>query len=46
MKTVTEWLDISMVVLKQNTGDGNLTIENCKTYIKGDWDIQVDGNKN
>jgi hypothetical protein len=28
-------------------GDVNLTIDsNCKTYIKGDWDIQVDGNKN
>jgi hypothetical protein len=27
-------------------GDVNLTIDsNCKTYIKGDWDIQVDGNK-
>ena len=26
-------------------GDVNLTIDsNCKTYIKGDWDIQVDGN--
>ena len=24
----------------------NLTIDsNCKTYIKGDWNIQVDGNK-
>lgn len=24
----------------------NLTIDsNCKTYIKGDWDIQIDGNK-
>ena len=27
-------------------GDVNLTIEsNCKTYNKGDWNIQVDGNK-
>tara|TARA_Y100000748_G_scaffold303553_1_gene309025 strand:- start:1295 stop:2479 length:1185 start_codon:yes stop_codon:yes gene_type:complete len=27
-------------------GDVFLTIDsNCKTYIKGDWDIQVDGNK-
>ena len=27
-------------------GDVNLTIDsNCRTYIKGNWDIQVDGSK-
>ena len=28
-------------------GDVNLTIDsNCNTYIKGNWEVQVDGNKN